>query len=225
MVLGIAVAGWLIGPMILGPGGSGVELGVWPPPLPGDPPAVSPPCVTAHTYDSRSWPGWQTLRSDIWVTGCKDAQGRLRLASGPSCVATSFLGPGTATARLRPQASVSKWWSTSTIRSTSTGLPGSRRRRPGPSAQAAAGSRRRLDNQGCQATSLRLASVRCSDRSGRACLWAATFARSRSRPRSRPATSSSSWSPWPGVVVMVVAAERSDRPRSGPEPRSSYTKR
>jgi hypothetical protein len=80
---------------------SGVELGSWPPVQPTDPP-VSPPCVTAHTYDSRGWGGWQAIRSDVWVMGCKDVAGQLRLASGPTCAATSFLGPGTATCTATP---------------------------------------------------------------------------------------------------------------------------
>jgi len=42
------------------------------------------------------------LRSDVWVMGCTDAQGHLRLASGPTCTATSFLGPGTATCTATP---------------------------------------------------------------------------------------------------------------------------
>jgi hypothetical protein len=97
VVLGAAVAAWLIGPMLLGTSSAGVEMGNGPvSPGMSDQPEP-PPCVSAHTYDSRSWPGLQMLRSDVWVTGCKDAAGQLRVTSGPTCSATSFMGPGTAT--------------------------------------------------------------------------------------------------------------------------------
>ena len=42
------------------------------------------------------------MRSDVWVMGCKDVGGQLRLASGPTCSATMFLGPGTATCTATP---------------------------------------------------------------------------------------------------------------------------
>jgi hypothetical protein len=100
-VFAVGLALWVFGPLLLGMSSSGVELGIWPPPL-GDQPPESPPCVTAHTYDARSWPGLQMLRSDVWVTGCKDVFGHLRIASGPTCTATSFLGPGTATCTATP---------------------------------------------------------------------------------------------------------------------------
>jgi hypothetical protein len=103
-VFAIALGVWLLSPMLLGGGASGVEQAPWPPVVPSasDQPPASPPCETAHTYDSRGWGGWQTLRSDVWVMGCKDTQGHLRLASGPTCTATSFLGPGTATCIATP---------------------------------------------------------------------------------------------------------------------------
>jgi hypothetical protein len=99
-VLAVVALVWLLAPMLLGGGGNGVEMGNGPinPALSDQPPA-DPPCVSSHTYDYRSWPGFQTLRSDVWVTGCKDATGQLRVFSGPTCRATSFLGPGTATCR------------------------------------------------------------------------------------------------------------------------------
>lgn len=100
-VFAIGLAVFVFGPILLGGSASGVELGSWPPVQPSDPP-VSPPCETAHTYDSRGWAGWQTLRSDVWVMGCKDTQGHLRLASGPTCTAKSFLGAGTATCIATP---------------------------------------------------------------------------------------------------------------------------
>jgi hypothetical protein len=103
-VFAVAAAVWLIGPLLLGSNASGVELGAWPQVVPSasDQPPVSSPCATAHTYDSRGWAGWQTLRSDVWVMGCKDTLGHLRLASGPTCAATSFLGAGTATCTASP---------------------------------------------------------------------------------------------------------------------------
>jgi hypothetical protein len=97
-VLGVGALIWLLGPMLLGVSAAGVELGNGPMSTDANgQPLESPPCVTAHTYDSRAWPGLQMLRSDVWVTGCKDATGRLRVFSGPTCRATSFMGPGTAT--------------------------------------------------------------------------------------------------------------------------------
>ena len=97
-ILGVGAAFWLIGPMLLGSNVSGVALGnpmTWP--VATDPPGALPACNSSHTYDSRSWPGLQTLRSDVWVTGCKDAAGQMRVTSGPTCEATSLLSPGTAT--------------------------------------------------------------------------------------------------------------------------------
>jgi hypothetical protein len=102
MVLAAALAVWVIGSMVLGVGSSGVELGPYPPPQPGDQPLESPSCVMAHTYQQRSWPGLQTLRSDVWVAACKEVLGQQRLAAGPTCSATSFLGPGTATCTAAP---------------------------------------------------------------------------------------------------------------------------
>jgi hypothetical protein len=100
--LAIGLALWVFGSILLGGSSSGVELGTWPPPQLTDQPPVSPSCVTAHTYDARGWPGLQTLRSDVWVIGCKDVLGNLRIASRPTCSATSFLGPGTATCTATP---------------------------------------------------------------------------------------------------------------------------
>jgi hypothetical protein len=100
-VFAVGFAVFVFGPLLLGGSTSGVELGSWPPVQAADPP-VSPPCATAHTYDSRGWGSWQTVRSDVWVMACKDVAGQLRLASGPTCAATSFLGPGTATCTTTP---------------------------------------------------------------------------------------------------------------------------
>jgi hypothetical protein len=98
-ILGVGAAFWLIGPMLLGSNVSGVALGnpgvTWA--VATDQPGALPACVSAHTYDSRSWPGVQTLQAGVWVTGCKDAAGQMRVTSGPTCEATSLLGPGTAT--------------------------------------------------------------------------------------------------------------------------------
>jgi hypothetical protein len=33
----------------------------------------------------------------VWVSGCKEANGQLRLSAQPRCTATSFLGQGTVT--------------------------------------------------------------------------------------------------------------------------------
>jgi hypothetical protein len=97
-VVGVGLAVWMFGPMLLGSNASGVELGQTPVTQPGELPA----CVSAHTFDSRFWGGWQTLRSDVWLTGCSNSAGQLRAASGPTCRATSFLCPGSATCTASP---------------------------------------------------------------------------------------------------------------------------
>jgi hypothetical protein len=95
-ILVAVVAVWLISPMLLGSGTGGVELGHTDtsfPPQPGQLPA----CVSVHTFEYRNWGGWKTIQSDVWLTGCNNAEGQLRLESGPTCRATSFLGSGQAT--------------------------------------------------------------------------------------------------------------------------------
>ncbi len=100
-VVGLAV--WLMSPMLLGAGTGGVELNspVDVPPEPGQLPA----CVSVHTYDSRSWGGWKTVQSDVWLTGCNNSSGELRVQSGPTCTATSFLGAGEAICTATPDGS------------------------------------------------------------------------------------------------------------------------
>lgn len=61
------------------------------------PPNGRPECVSAHVFDTRGWFGYDTIRRDIWVSGCNDASGQLHLSSPVKCVATSFLGAGAAT--------------------------------------------------------------------------------------------------------------------------------
>ena len=84
--------------MALGPSGSGSQTNyVWAggpnaTPQPGE----LPQCVKVHTYSTRGWTGHELIRSDVWVTGCNNAEGQLRVASGPTCTAETFLGPGTA---------------------------------------------------------------------------------------------------------------------------------
>ncbi len=103
-LLAVALGLWVFGPILLGGSSGGVALGPWPPMQPDfySPPASPPLCVAAHNYDARGWGTWQTMRSDVWVIGCNDAYGHLRLASGPNCTATTFLGPGTATCTATP---------------------------------------------------------------------------------------------------------------------------
>jgi hypothetical protein len=90
--------------MLLGGGGGGVELHSSYSDFPPQPGAL-PACVSAHTFDSRSWGGWNTIRSDVWLTGCNNASGQLRIESGPTCQATSFLGAGHITCTATPDGS------------------------------------------------------------------------------------------------------------------------
>lgn len=99
-VLGVGFALWMFGGLLLGGAGGGVFLRSTP--VIGDPAASYqanqlPGCVSAHTVDSRGWGSLQTIRTDVWMTGCKDANGHLRLSVQPRCTATSFLGQGTVT--------------------------------------------------------------------------------------------------------------------------------
>lgn len=104
LVLGLALLLWLVGSMLLGPGVSGVRLDHTQASHPGVAyqPGELPACVSVHTYDWRTWPGVQTIRSDVWLTGCNNSAGELRASSGPTCQATSFLGRGTATCTASP---------------------------------------------------------------------------------------------------------------------------
>jgi hypothetical protein len=100
-VLAVGFGVWLIGPMLPGSGSGGVELrSTYADFLPQ--PGQLPACVSVHTYDLRSWGSWSTFRSDVWLVGCNNAAGQLRIASGPSCRATSFLGGGQATCIATP---------------------------------------------------------------------------------------------------------------------------
>jgi hypothetical protein len=99
IALGIFVALWLVRGMLLGNGYSGVFLSSTPithadgsPSRPGE----LPSCVSVRVLDTRSWPGLETIHSEVSLTGCNNSAGELRLTSGPTCKATSFLGPGTA---------------------------------------------------------------------------------------------------------------------------------
>jgi hypothetical protein len=107
LVVGFALLLQFLGVMLLGPSTGGVELGQIPVPQPGADyqPGQLPPCVSAHTYARRAWPGLQMIGSDVWLVGCNDADGRLRISSGPTCQATSFLGRGTATCTASPSGS------------------------------------------------------------------------------------------------------------------------
>jgi hypothetical protein len=99
-VLGVGFALWVFGSLLLGNSSGGVFLNSTP--VIGDPSASYqanqlPKCVSAHRVDSREWGSLQTIRSDVWVSGCNDASGQLHLSAPPKCEATSFLGQGSAT--------------------------------------------------------------------------------------------------------------------------------
>ena len=99
-LLGVGFALYVAGNLMLGGGTSGVFLGSSP--VIGETSgsyqaSQLPACVSAHTFESRGWGSLQTIRTDVWVSGCKDANGQLRLSAQPRCTATSFLGQGTVT--------------------------------------------------------------------------------------------------------------------------------
>jgi len=100
IVLGVGFVSWVFGSLLLGGSSGGVFLSSTP--MSGDPTGSDqanqlPHCVSAHTVDSRGWGSLQTIRTDVWVSGCNDANGHLQLSAQPKCTATSFLGQGTAT--------------------------------------------------------------------------------------------------------------------------------
>ena len=89
-VAAVVALAWLITPLLLGGSTSGVYLN--------SVPAAEgqPACETDHIFSARNWGGFDTIRYDVWVDGCVDANGRLQLNSS-KCSAKSFLGDGTAT--------------------------------------------------------------------------------------------------------------------------------
>ncbi len=104
LVLVAVVAVALMSPILFGNSTSGVELNAPPGVSPNvlSQPSEPPGCVSVHTFSSRFWPGLQLLRSDVWLKGCIDSGGQMRLVSGPTCQATSFLGRGTASCTATP---------------------------------------------------------------------------------------------------------------------------
>jgi hypothetical protein len=104
LVLVVVVAVAVMTPILFGYGTSGVELNAPPGVSPNalSQPSEPPGCVSVHTFSSRFWPGLQLLRSDVWLKGCTDSGGQMRLVSGPTCQATSFLGRGTASCTATP---------------------------------------------------------------------------------------------------------------------------
>jgi hypothetical protein len=94
LVVGFALLLQFLGVMLLGPSTGGVELGQIPVPQPGADyqPSQLPPCVSAHTYARRAWPGLQMIGSDVWLVGCNDADGRLRISSRTDLSGDQLLG-------------------------------------------------------------------------------------------------------------------------------------
>ena len=99
LAAGVLVRVWFLATISLGMNTAGVYLDSRPvvhaegsAPQPGDPPT----CVSARVSNGRGWGGLHTLYSEVRLTGCNNSRGQLRLTSGPTCYATSFLGPGTA---------------------------------------------------------------------------------------------------------------------------------
>ena len=107
IAVGVVLLVWFGGSLALGASGSGVELSSQSsafstgPPEPGAP----TPCVRVHTYSVRGWGGRSLIHSDVWLTGCTDSSGHMRIALGPTCSAASFLGPGTASCYSTPDGS------------------------------------------------------------------------------------------------------------------------
>lgn len=93
MALAAVLVVLLFSPMLLGASTAGVELLS----TPSGTSSGLPHCVSAHTYDSRGWGGFTTVRSDVRLIGCNNPAGHLQLSAGPICDAKSFLGAGQAT--------------------------------------------------------------------------------------------------------------------------------
>ena len=98
-VIVAVIAVLVVAQLALGLSAGGVELhSTYAANLKTTPPPNGPPeCVSAHTFDTRNWFGWNTIRRDIWVRGCNDASGHLHLSSPVKCLAKTFLGAGAAT--------------------------------------------------------------------------------------------------------------------------------
>jgi hypothetical protein len=101
IAVGALFLAWFVGNLALGPSTGGVDLNSN---LTGEL-AVQPPCTAVHTYVGRGWAGHELVRSDVWLTGCKNPAGQMRILAGPTCEATSFLGAGTATCSSAPDGS------------------------------------------------------------------------------------------------------------------------
>lgn len=89
---GAVFLAWFGVNLALGTSGSAVELG-------SNPTAeltADPRCTTVHTYFARGWTGHELARSDVWLTGCKNSSGQMRIQSGPTCSVSTVFGPGTA---------------------------------------------------------------------------------------------------------------------------------
>jgi hypothetical protein len=94
LVVGFALLLQFLGVMLLGPSTAGVQLGQIPIPQPvaDYQPGQLPPCVSAHTYARRTWPGLQMIGSDVWLVACNDADGRLRISSRTDLSGDQLLG-------------------------------------------------------------------------------------------------------------------------------------
>ena len=107
IAVGAVLLAWFGASLALGPSGSGVDLNSETsafstgPPEPGAP----TPCVRVHTYSLRGWGSHSLTQSNVWLVGCTDPAGHMRIASGPTCSATSFLGAGTASCYSTPDGS------------------------------------------------------------------------------------------------------------------------
>ena len=89
-VAALVVLAWFIAPLLLGGSTSAVELN--------SVPAAEgqPACEADHVFNARNWGGFETVRYDVWVFGCVDANRRLQPTTPPKCSAKSFLGPALA---------------------------------------------------------------------------------------------------------------------------------
>lgn len=104
-IVAIALFAWLLPPLLLGGSTGGVETGsTYALDASGnpDPNQHQPRCVSAHVFNAREWGSFETIRYDVSVHGCNDSNGRLQLTSSPTCSASSFLGPGSATCTASP---------------------------------------------------------------------------------------------------------------------------
>ena len=96
----VALLAWLLAPVLLGAGVSGVRIdNQWASGRPA--PGELPQCVVVHEYGDRHWFSWKTISHSVGIKGCVDSSGNLRPSGPVACTASSGFGPGQATCTAR----------------------------------------------------------------------------------------------------------------------------